>query len=716
MPTFRIETEQGTFDVEAPDEQTAIGALSQQLQAPEDREARAQALETEAAEREKRGLKAEVLAAPAAVAQGALNVAAGFGTGITEVGQAIADFAGMDSAAEFFGKREEAIKSGAAQATVDLAEGVMGRPLAPKEQQDFVDLSAGTIGRSEMAARIGGALAGGAATFGAKTLAGGVTLGSLEGALTGALFSNTDKATIAERRADRTKDVILGGALGGAFGTIPAILAGGKNFVANQIAKWSTNAEEGFRLADEFGVPVTLGQASGNPIVQELERQAAGEGAQTFLREQAEGLAQSVGARIGVPVRALDDVGEGLAQTVQTATNRVQGVVNAQKAARNTAWRDTLKQADTVSGGEGLYRPFDLLDELRSVTDDIVESTGGKLGVADPLKTLVKEVDQAVRGSGATAKNISSWLTRLEDFKRTGSGLLRGTSDEIGQDVAQGIYKGQAQVYAGRLSSRLNQSINSMQDAVAGTPLGDGITLVKQARANYAQASDAIRTIQSDFLGALGMNGTPAQILNRLGNSDPAVVRNVMNLVEGMDGGAVFKQTLQDAMLEQAVVAGTQGAVQKGFATGAMDVRSFVDAFAQTSRRSVLSGITTPAQERVARRAIDLSRRILNEPAAAAATGVIKTTLPVNVQDVAINVLSRDPGFMARLVAGAVSRGKGAEWLFFNPQGIEALQSMRDIAVRTPRVAATRNSSIIGLATAMGLEDRTNEEVGGPQQ
>jgi hypothetical protein len=311
-------------------------------------------------------------------------------------------------------------------------------------------------------------------------------------------------------------------------------------------------------------------------------------------------------------------------------------------------------------------------------------------------------VDSAVAGGGATAKQIQNWLLRLNAAKGSGKGLIDSSDEGIRRAITDGQFDDMVEGYAGRLKAALDRSVDMAAQKGASNPMQEqAMGLIRKARSDYAAASGEIREIERGFLGALGIGGTPTQILNTLGQADPAIVRSVMKTVDDISGSGIFRRDLRNAVFESAVDAGMQGAVRKGLRTGDLDIGSFAQAFSRNTRRSVLSGLQSPRQEAKALEGMRLMRAIVEEPSQNTVAGVIKTTLPVGVPDLAINVLSRDPGFMARLLAGAVSRGKGADWLFYSDQGRDILKSLRAQKVRTPKWNAIRNTGIVSLATMM---------------
>jgi hypothetical protein len=637
------------------------------------------------------------------IQQGASQLLGGVQSAAGEAIQAAGDLVGSETISGIGTAAKNAAVQETVQRDLKAQRNFLGRDLTPEEQVSLAQAAETGVDRGALTARVTAGLAGGAATMGAKTALGTLTAMTTEGALTGALLSTSDAETVQERRADRLGQMKMGAVLGAGFGAFPSVLAGGKNVLAKIMRNFSETPDDIARIADEFGVPVSLGQESGNPVLRAMETQAQGVRAQEMLRKQADEIAPAIARQLGVRVPRLDQVGEGLGRQVEEASTRARSVLASRRAARGNAWRDTMNAADQAAGGAPLYRPFDFGNDLKRVASELKDQFGASSVRPGPvLKDLMNEVDSAVAGGGATAKQIQNWLLRLNAAKGSGKGLIDSSDEGIRRAITDGQFDDMVEGYAGRLKAALDRSVDMAAQKGASNPMQEqAMGLIRKARSEYAAASGEIREIERGFLGALGIGGTPTQILNTLGQADPAIVRSVMKTVDDISGSGIFRRDLRNAVFESAVDAGMQGAVRKGLRTGDLDIGSFAQAFSRNTRRSVLSGLQSPQQEAKALEGMRLMRAIVEEPSQNTVAGVIKTTLPVGVPDLAINVLSRDPGFMARLLAGAVSRGKGADWLFYSDQGRDILKSLRAQKVRTPKWNAIRNTGIVSLATMM---------------
>lgn len=648
-------------------------------------------------------------------------IAAGFGSAVNEVGQALSDWAakgldyvGLEGPAEAVGEfadslegREQAIQAGAEQLTKEWYRSLHGEEPMDEDQLKRTVKHGREV--ADFGAKLGGAFAGGALVFGAKTFAGAAGISTAEGAVSAALLGESDKPTVEGRIADRLGELKVGGALGLATGSMSGVFTSARNFLAKHVAKHADDATSSFNLADEFDVNLTFGQASGNPTLQNIEQQAQGDIAQRFMAQQANEAGERIGQRIGVQVKHLDDVGKGTGQALRDTEQQVRLAVTKMKVARNEAWRGSIDEALELAGDAPLYKPHDMVGVLRDVETDVMETFGSKVPLSEDMMGLIDEMEAASAGAGINAAQVNKWWKRVNEWKSSGFGVF----DSGVPGVKEGQYKQMQQVLAGKLSGALDNSIAQAQTTASG-PAAQAMAKLRGAREGYKNASREIRTIEDDFLTALGMQGSPRQVMETLSRVDPDITRQVVKHIKKLDGGEAYVAQLRDAVYDSARHAGMQGAVPKPGQSGDVDIAAFAEALADGTRRSVLSGIAEPAMEKRAKEGVSILRKMLNaEPQQMGRAKV--TQLPVSFQDVAINAMSRNPGFMARLLASSIARGHNMESLFFTPEGIQTLRAFRPEVVKHGGMAGKRNAAVVFLSNQIG-EDAKNEADANLQQ
>ena len=650
--------------------------------------------------------------AAGSAAFGAVNVAGGLGNFVTELAQTVYDAVG--AGAEMVGaqgvadyaeaqgaaleERQRRIAEASNFIAGDFYRKVTGEEVADQEAAD--KLGGYVREAADISAKIGAGIATGG-RVGASTFKGQVAVQGLEGAVVAGALSEAEGDTREARNAKRLGDMKVGAAFGVGTGALTGAYTTGRNFIARQVQKY--NADPGtnraFDIAEEFDMPITFGQASGNPYIQHLETQAQEKLGQEFYARQAGIASQRIAARLGLPVRTFEEAGNGTALAMRNVEDAVRVRVSQLKAARNAEWKQSINQAVAVSNDMPLYRPMDFRTELQNVMQDMADSFGGKLKPSPELMKMVDEVETATRVGGAKARDLNRWWQTVNDWKASRFGVI----DDNLPGAAQGMYSGHQQVWAGRLSRRLSDSIENASAAQAGTPASQALDMLKGARTRYHGASQDIRTIEDDFLTALGLGKeNPQTVLNRLLTMDPAVARVVTNHVGRLEGGQMYLHQLRSAVHDGAVMRASQATGGKAGQTGGLDIAAYRKALMQTADRSVFAGIAQPGFESTAREGLDLLGSILNAAPQRMPGGVLRNQIPMALSDLAINAVSQNSGFIARLVANNLSRGKGFEWLMFSPEGVRMLRNMHPEVVKSGVLSPARNAAVALMANQIG--------------
>jgi len=543
----------------------------------------------------------------------------------------------------------------------------------------------------------------------AKGIASGLTLGAAEGFIFGAMQAETDSSDAGERRKEIMSQAKLGAALGGFFGSASGLYASTRNWFAKKAEKYANSSAEARQLSEDFGVSLTFGQQTGSPIVRKVEFDAAGDQATLFYKDQADTLVSAFAKRIGI--KNIDVLGTTLGASLNAQKGQIveaaKNVVTRLSGQRQQAWKRGLADAVRVSKGEKVVNANEFLRSMREVEQDALNDMGYMFEMSDAWRKLKSKVEAAVDSGGATALEIDEWWRNINTWKKHGSGIIRPSTNLKGQaDIAEATRilaeggftsKGQALAYG------LSNSFDNVLKKGALPGQEAAIANLSAMRSQYKAASKVIREVNDQILKGLGADGVPAeQALMAFGKADVAVQRRVVDMLRTQEGGEIAIQSIRDAMYESAVQQASKAATMKGEVTGAIDIQTLVDGLAANNNRSMLAGIISREQEQYAAQGIKLIRQILNADPMYAATGAVKTTLPVDLTGLAINAVSRDPGFIARLLASSIQRGSTFEQLFFTKKGVEALNALRPEFVRTEKLAAARNATILGLSTFVG--------------
>jgi hypothetical protein len=613
----------------------------------------------------------------AGAGEGLTNAAAGMADSMLGMAGGITDFLATHGTPEIqakakqdsetlLAKREE-IRSGAELIGLQIREKVAGRALTDVEKQQAAEETSRGVDLGNIIGDIGLTAAPGAAILKASTLPRMIGMGAMEGAVSGFLVSDTRDATVQDRMAQRYGEATIGAGLGAGLAVVPGLFAGAKNWLIRHIRKATGNVAEQRAALDDIGVDkATVGQLSGDPRILAMESEASGKLADQMLREQASQARQGIAGRLGIQLPDLAEVTTGSRRVLVDGLNKVGEALGRMRGARNKAFKEGLDELEEITGGQPVIGTGTFVDTANEIVTGIVENYRN-VKLAGPIKAIFGEINAANKAGGLTPKQANSLLLRLEQIKKGGYGIFDLTDDVAKQ--SESTYRGHAQSIAGTLKKSLEQAFDVSADRMGG----NAGQLLKGLRQRYGTASAEIDAIQQDFMSALGMKGSSAQILKKLGDADAESVRSVMQMLDSVPGGVAFRNQLGKALFNQAVSDGSKGAVQFSQKAGEFNLKAFADSLFRRSEASKLQGIITPDQEVNLVRSLKSLKLLFNDPRTAQAGGVFKTHIPVDLQHIAINVMSRDPGFLARLVAGGVQKGKGAEALFYTREGQDIL-------------------------------------------
>lgn len=642
---------------------------------------------------------------------------AGAGKAMTELGQAAsdwiaqgADWAGLDGPKERFAKlgdsleqREQSLVSGAQQLGVDFFESIHGEGTALQVPMGKITDFVADVTDEGTKMLVGGGAAK-ATAWGAKGFLGAMGKGVVGGTFAGALLGEEDSAEWAERMGNRKLQAAIGAGASGVLAVGQGIFTSGRNALARHIKSTVDNADHNFKLADQYDIDITLGQASGNPVVANIEGQAAGEQAQKFFAKQVDEAGERIAAQLGIKARPLEQVGYGTGLAINDTIKAVDEKAFRMKSARNKAWQDKIKEAVAVHGDQPILRPSDLVKTVEDIIEDIDYNYHATLQPSEALKTLLAEAKLGEQ-TGWSANQVNKWWRRLNEYKGKGTGLFA----KVSEDVDLKDYRALAQKFGGKMSGSLDETIRKA--SVSASPGGthaQALRLLGEARTQYKKASGDIAALQNDFVKSLGLVGGPKSILRALHGMDQAQVRKITDHIRKLDGGEAWIEQVREAAYDTALAEGMRAAASMKAARGSVYLPAFADALADTSKRNVLYGLADPKSARYAEEGVDILRVMLNASEQVVPGGVAVKQLPFSLQDVAINAVSRSPEFVTRLFANGVARGHNMEKLFFTKEGIDILRSLRPEMVKFGAMNAKRNAGIAYIASMIG-EDSRNE-------
>lgn len=341
-----------------------------------------------------------------------------------------------------------------------------------------------------------------------------------------------------------------------------AVKRGVGNAVTNQIQKAMDTpfAKEGADLAKKTGIDLTLGQQTGNKLIQGAEataRQSYFTADKVLAADQRQAQ-QSIEAlnKIAdtINVRTLSD--EGVGQRLQGAvTDAVKGV---------TALRDKQAALDygkvrSMVGNKPIITYKNTVDTLKKIiseNDGVVSEEAKK--VAAKAKSMLKELTetQAAAEAGPRIANLTGGthapiapppkteiIPKTVDVETARKNRSAWSSASHGNgNVFDDISPATNRVVAGRLAKAVANDFT--EASTAGTPVAQALA---DANKNFAKNSDSIKYIQKSVLGKLlgqdivdaGVTGATANTVSgekvakaylRMAPSEAKTVTNILNV------------------------------------------------------------------------------------------------------------------------------------------------------------------------------------------
>lgn len=527
----------------------------------------------------------------------------------------------------------------------------------------------------------------------ASTLPRAIAANSAEGWLWGFLGSESEAPSSAKRFNDRLGEANLSAVMSAPFSLLPGAAITAKNVVGrftSPVIK-SPAAQRMYSLADEYGVNGII-TMTGDPIAQKMGADAASRQAQETLAQQGVDAVKGIARKWAVKLPPAAKLGVGFNKRIQGIFDGLNAHIGQKQQIKNDQWTQTVKTAKDISNNKPVYAPTDFNQTVQDVLYDVGSMKYADLELSKGFKRLVNDVDQSVKSGGATVDQLDQWWKAINDWKAHG-GIVSPKDHRFTSTMPF------QQRMAGKLSAAMKQSIDAAAQTQQGTTGGRAIGMLRSARDNYHESMKEINGLRASINDLMGnIHGSPEQLIKNLQSMDPLVARRIGNNIRQTEGGAIMLKRIQEAGLEAAALAATRTSRGLPGQAGWLDVQSFTENFSANVDRSIMAGLISKEQERYARDGIELMRNILNGQINAPRAVVRRNTLGAELSDIAINAVSRSKEFMARLAARALTKGKGADWLFYSKEGNDLLRSLQPKNVKDlGRWAAARNAGITAM-------------------
>lgn len=299
-----------------------------------------------------------------------------------------------------------------------------------------------------------------------KMIRAGITNAGLSGAQT------------AIHEGDLNSDAVTSGLIGGATGGTLEGAGLGLKGIGNKLASRVANSTTA-QAADEFGIPLSVGQKSGSPIAQTVETvlqkvpfinnfTKLGASQDAAIKSAADDIANSISA---VKPGSVTQSGEALQNAISEAKNTAgKAYADAQSAISSAGAADlpVPLKGNISDTAQRMLDNIQLPDELSAGIKDVQ----GRQAAVDVLQNLAKDT-----GDDGTPRSMT-W----EQARRLKSQLF---------DLSN---SGESNVGSGAIKQMTAAIDDSMQKALTDAGKSDLAQQFKQASTNYRAVSDAMDT------------------------------------------------------------------------------------------------------------------------------------------------------------------------------------------------------------------------------
>ena len=451
---------------------------------------------------------------------------------------------------------------------------------------------------------------------------------------------------------------------------------------------------ESVRAADQAGeffksvgvtptneAPLSLGQISGDPRLISYENRFTDVRTRDYAKTQNNDLLQGVQAlRDQLNQKAGGTGPNGVGAGVYNAINEADGNL---RILRNTDWEagrknvaDVAAAARAANGGAPITFPItNTLGTINAVVKDL----DNPAAMADPsikarlqnLQSLLQ--DAQTKGGKFTPQGLMGMLEGLNAGKTYGG-------------AAAGGAPGGADAALEAIRSKVMDAIYA--DAAAGGQQAQPVAAaIADMRQRYAFQSDALRKLQDDTMNKLfGDKETlanSAAAVDKFLALDPSAQRYGVQLLRERAPQVLYG--MQSRMIENAINAAMDAA--KPAMSGQFDPIAFSNSL--YGNGAVRSGVMTSDTLKQIESAKGYITGILNNK-----NSITRPGTQVWPEDIAINIISQSPEFMARAVT-RVMTGLNAEKLFVTPEGINAMRIVSNLR-NVPKESAVAAATYLG--------------------
>lgn len=499
--------------------------------------------------------------------------------------------------------------------------------------------------------RGGGMLAAGVAT--SPTVRTATWLGAIgKNALAGAAGESTLFDADAESIADKGGEALFTAAITGGVSALASPMSAGGNFLARRVEKANKNnprPRQVGAVAEEI-TPLSLGQLTGIPYIRSLESRAYNSKSVKFYANQAQELVLQYIKRMANSVGGSKrEVGEGIVTAKALTESAVSDLDDSARALWKTGEGEAIKKGQL---SPERIPVTNTQKALQAVINDTFNGVWKQLK-EDPssdLSDILTEIGALSQKGGLTVGEYSALLKRTEDFSNSVERLVvQGKVAEGSADRISAIFREAAAQDAQAVKAFAQTSGGRM-----AKPLAEALDTLEETRHAYKINRDIARATQGSAVHILfGKNGpaTPEGVYAQFMNFTPEAQRTTINwlnhnapqIVKGMQNKAV-----NDAVKAARAI--------KPSADAPIDLHSFTEAL--FGEKAVSRELWTAAQRKDLLKMEAALESVMN-----IRPGFRNAGTPVMGEDIAPNIMSLNPIFIARQVARVLQGEKAADFL-----------------------------------------------------
>lgn len=520
----------------------------------------------------------------------------------------------------------------------------------------------------------------------------------------------------AEGDESKLSEAAWGAAFPMAFQAVAGVLPSMRNAIATWIqggesarnAQTRAAAEQFFTgsRAVPDPAPLTPAQQTGNPVLTSLEQRARGSEMQELnatqqdqVRDRFNELADQAAAASGgraTPGR--------IAQRSYTTVDALDSQMRTQ---RNGEFESGMADVVRMSRQNNSRVP---LDSLRRTYADILAEDANPFNVqGTSLPPTFRRAHQLLddmnrQGFQPTVENVAT--------------IMKGLSQGAGRDSAiLSTADARLEMYRARLWGALNQdldhaagnippnSIVPMGTRVLGMNADPAFLRLQEVRGLYARRSATLDRLQNDSInqifGSQEVLATPQAALNKFYQL-PAADQTYAVHVLGMRSPEVLA-----AMQANRIRGALQAATRLGPAnTTTFDSRGFTNAMFNGENAAANSRLFSPEQRAIFQQGAARLQILMNHLPTSGGGSIVWP------EEMAINMVSRNPAFVAR-IAARMAYGRYGDQLLGTAEGLNALRTLT--AIEKPTGQATSAAVAWMLAHINDEQQQNGKQQNGGQ-